>query len=214
MISALDNHLLRTYLDGEMDEAATEAFEVLMIERPELAELVDADTALRMALGSSDAALPAQGSAVFTTPVDTAAPSPKLGRTRRPHWFPLLAAASVLLAVGMGLGRLWVPQSTGLVPTTLFSVDRIRGSDREVRKLRVPVEGQIVLSVPVTTESSCISLVRVSQSGIVLEALASPDDYGFANFSVPATRLAPGNLEVSVACDGQVRASYTVELVH
>jgi hypothetical protein len=118
------------------------------------------------------------------------------------------------LAIGMGLGRLWVPQSTELVPTTLLSVDRIRGSDREVRKLRVPVDGQIVLSVPVTTESSCTPLVRVSQSGIVLEALATPDDYGFANLSMPAARLASGHMEVSVACGGQVRASYTVELVH
>ncbi|WP_257386597.1 hypothetical protein, partial [Tahibacter caeni] len=69
MISALDNHLLRAYLDGEMDESAAEAFEILMIERPELAEFVDADTALRLGLAEAPPAASA-------APAPSAAPSP------------------------------------------------------------------------------------------------------------------------------------------
>ncbi|MCQ4163261.1 hypothetical protein [Tahibacter harae] len=50
MITALDKYLLRAYLDDSMDEAAAEAFELLLIERPELAELVIADVALDLGL--------------------------------------------------------------------------------------------------------------------------------------------------------------------
>ena len=78
MISALDNHLLRAYLDGEMDEAAVEAFEILMIERPELAELVDADTALRLGLAPQEAA----------SPVRPPAAAPFRRARRRRAWRP------------------------------------------------------------------------------------------------------------------------------
>ena len=49
-MNALDEHLLRAYLDRELDADASEAFEVLMLERPDLAAAVDADTALMMGL--------------------------------------------------------------------------------------------------------------------------------------------------------------------
>ena len=49
-MSPLDQFLLDAYLDGEMDAATSEAFEHLILTRPDLAEQVDADTSLRMAL--------------------------------------------------------------------------------------------------------------------------------------------------------------------
>lgn len=209
MISALDNHLLRAYLGGEMDEAAAEAFEILMIERPELAELVDADTALQLGLSARDAVTHAMSAA---GPATTAA-LPRRARARLPQWTPLLAAASVMLAVGLGLGRLWVPQQADLVPTTLLSVDRMRSSISEVPKLRLPGDGQIVLSVPVATDPGCKPTVRILQSGAILQAQVMPDDFGFANLGLPAKRLAPGKAEVSVACGGKEHARYSVEFV-
>jgi anti-sigma factor RsiW len=220
MISALDNHLLRTYLDGEMDEAAAEAFEVLMIERPELAEQVDADTALRLGL-KEPAAAPVAASAATSTatasvaaPMATAPPEP----VRRPHrprrrLIPLLAAASLLLAAGMGLGRLWLPQPADLVPTTLLSVDRMRGSVTDVPKLRLPAVGQVVLSVPVAARPGCTPRVRIVQPGATLQTTVAPDEYGFANLSLDVTRLALGKTDIEVDCDATRLALYQVEFV-
>ena len=213
MISALDNHLLRAYLDGEMDEATAEAFEVLMIERPELAELVDADTALRMGLREAGAQPVAAAFVATPTTASTASPSvgepaatAPPGTTRRPQrtrrrLIPLLAAASLLLAAGIGLGRLWLPQPADLVSTTLLSVDRMRGSVTDVPKLRLPASGQIVLSVPVAARPGCTPRVRIVQPGATLQTTVTPDEYGFANLSLDATRLALGKTDVAVDCD-------------
>lgn len=209
MISALDNHLLRAYLAGEMDEAATAAFEILMIERPDLAELVDADTALQMGL-AANAAVPAPSTPAASANV---VPLVKPERDRAPRWAPLLAAAAVVLAVGIGVGRLGAPGQDALVPTTLLSVDRMRGTVGEVPTLRLPADGQIVLSVPVVAPADCPPQVRIVQSGVTLQAPAQPDDYGFANLGFRATRLAPGKAEVSVVCGGKELARYPVEFV-
>lgn len=220
MISVLDNHLLRAYLAGEMDEAAAEAFEILMIERPELAELVDADTALQMGLAGAAAgsvslptATPASTPASSTTASDKIVPLTRPDRTRALHWAPLLAAAGVLLAVGIGVGRLGMSEPAALVPTTLLSVDRLRSTVGDVPKLRLPADGQIVLSVPVVTRADCVPRVRIVQSGITLQASVKPDDYGFANLGIAATRFAPGKADVSVACDGEELARYPIEFV-
>jgi len=224
MISALDNHLLRAYLDGEMDEATAEAFEVLMIERPQLAELVDADTALQMGLKEALATPTAVSVAMPTTastasasadaPAATAPPEP----ARQPHrprrrLIPLLAAASLLLAAGVGLGRLWLPQPPDLVSTTLLSVDRMRGSVTDVPKLRLPTSGQIVLSVPVAARPGCAPRVRIVQPGATLQTTVTPDEYGFANLSLDATRLALGKTDIVVDCDTTQLALYQVEFV-
>jgi hypothetical protein len=211
MISALDNHLLRAYLGGEMDEAAAEAFEILMIERPELAELVDADTALQLGLAGA-AAAPA--AAASTTPVaDTVVPLARPERARAPRWLPLLAAAGLLLAVGIGVGRLGTPDPAGLVPTTLLSVDRMRSTVGDVPKLRLPADGQIVLSVPVVAREGCAPQVRIVQSGVALQASVVPDEYGFANLGIAATRFAPGKADVIVSCNGAEVARYPIEFV-
>lgn len=220
MISALDNHLLRAYLDGEMDEAAAEAFEILMIERPELAELVDADTALHLGL----ARVPAQVSAAMPAPAPVATSAPEQAApvvalpapaARRPTiaWAPLLAAASIALAVGVVAGRLWAPMPGALVPTTLLSVDRMRSSVNAVPVLHLPAGGQVVLSVPVAADPGCVPLVRIRQGADALEAQVAPDELGFVNLSLAAARLAPGKAEVMVDCGSRPRVVYPVEFV-
>ena len=232
MISALDNHLLRAYLDGEMDEAAAEAFEILMIERPELAELVDADTALHLGLAKVpaqvSAATPAQVSAAMPAqaPVATPAQEPATPAgapvvalpapsARRPviAWAPLLAAASIALAVGVVAGRVWAPMPGALVPTTLLSVDRMRSSVNAVPVLRLPAGGQVVLSVPVAADPGCVPRVRIRQGADALEAQVAPDELGFVNLSLAAARLAPGKAEVMVDCGSRPRVVYPVEFV-
>ncbi|MBN8740639.1 MAG: hypothetical protein BGP24_15090 [Lysobacterales bacterium 69-70] len=207
MISALDNHLLRAYLDGEMDDAAAEAFEVLMIERPELAELVDADTALRMGLAAAPLAAPRGEPA--------AGPVVRPLRLRKPApvWIPLAAAACAALAIGLVLGRSWSPAPAALAPITLLSVDRLRSSVAVAPTLRLPAGGLVVLSVPAVAEAGCTPTVRIVQGGNTLEATVAPDDSGFANVSLAAARLAPGRAEVGVACGGRQLANYPVEFV-
>jgi hypothetical protein len=81
MITPLDHYLLRAYLVDELDEAATEAFELLMIERPELAELAIADTTLGIGLTAEAAAgrlppvLSAAGAATATPLAATQPPT-------------------------------------------------------------------------------------------------------------------------------------------
>uniref|UniRef100_UPI00214759E4 hypothetical protein n=1 Tax=Tahibacter caeni TaxID=1453545 RepID=UPI00214759E4 len=164
--------------------------------------------------------------AASAAPAPSAAPSPPAGASsgastvlpfppvRRPAgtWIPLLAAASVALAVGLAAGRFWSAAPDALVPTTLLSVDRMR-SVSTVPTLRLPADGMVVLSVPVAAEPGCTPTVRILQDGRRLEAQAAPDDFGFANLSLAATQLAPGKAEVTVDCGGQQRASYPVEFV-
>ena len=206
MIPALNNPLLRVYLDGEMDDAAAEAFEVLMIERPELAECVDADTALRLGLaGAAPAARPEPAVDAVVRPLPLRRPAPA--------WIPLAAAACTALAIGLVLGRSWSPAPAALAPTTLLSVDRLRSSVAAAPTLRLPAGGLVVLSVPAVVDAGCTPAVRIVQGGNALQTNVAPDDSGFASVSLDAMRLAPGPAEVGVACDGRQLAVYPVEFV-
>ncbi len=135
-MTALDHYLLRAYLDGELDAAASEAFELLLLERPDLAEMVDADSALRLGLASAakaaggSAADPAAGAGANVVPLH-----------RPARWAPLAMAASLLLAVGVGGG--WLlrvpPQVAG--GAQLLYVDKTRSGDAAMRRPR-PASGR------------------------------------------------------------------------
>lgn len=94
MISPLDKYLLQAYLDDALDEAATEAFELQLIERPELADLVIADVALQQGLKAEAKAdsglLPpalvraAPASAAVATPTAAADETPPQAATAAP----------------------------------------------------------------------------------------------------------------------------------
>lgn len=97
MISPLDKYLLQAYLDDALDEAAIEAFELQLIERPELADLVIADVALQQGLkAEADSGLlppalvraaPAFATATPTAAADETAPQATTVaplRTRQP----------------------------------------------------------------------------------------------------------------------------------
>lgn len=215
MISALDNHLLRAYLDGEMDAAAADAFEVLLIERPELAELVDADTALRMALSAaSEAAAPVVPSRADAAPGGMAAAANTRARSnrRRSRALTSLVAASVLVAGGIGIGRWLADHAPAAIGSaTLVSVDRLRSTIAQTQQLRVPAQGSLVLSVPVA-DSGCDSQVQIRQAGATLEARAQPDAYGFANLVLDAARLPSGKADIVVLCGQNEAARYTVEI--
>lgn len=95
MITALDKYLLRAYLDDSMDEATLDAFELLLIERPELAELVIADVALGQGLRAEAEA----GSSLLPPALVRAAsaPSAAVSTTAAAHEAPQTATTVVPL---------------------------------------------------------------------------------------------------------------------
>ena len=225
MTEPLDQYLLRAYLDGEMDEATAQAFEIRMIERPDLAELVDADYALGAGLRDAlarDAGTAAPGDAA--APGDTAAsaeppaaevialPPAKPARAARPlaRAVPWLAAAGVAFAVGLGAGRVLEPGRAALEPAALAYIDKVRSAPGRVTEVALPADGKVVLFVPVATAQPCRARVDVRQGARTLGAEATTDAQRYANFVVDASLLAPGDAEVAVGCAGQPAATYAV----
>lgn len=108
VMNPLEGFLLKAYLDGELDNEAAEAIELLLIERPDIAELVDADSALRIGLGQATAAsvTPAP-SPVATAPaavieqagqaqrIPAVAADARFGRRRSFLYSPALAAGVI-----------------------------------------------------------------------------------------------------------------------
>lgn len=211
MISPLDHHLLRAYLDGEMDAETAQAFEVRMIERPELAEFVDADSALGIGLRAGEKPA-SSGATVVALPAAPAAPPVR----RAARVVPFLAAAAVLLAVGVGVGRLQQPprpDAAALVPATIVNIGAMRSAEPDARKFRVPATGSVILAVPVATGDKCPAHVRISQGNVVLTTDATLDHERFANVVTDASLLSPGQAVIEASCIGQQPDRYTVEFV-
>lgn len=213
MTSPLDHYLLRAYLDGEMDGTAAEAFEVLLMERPDLAALVEADAALASGLraGGSQSGLAAATGNGENGKSTGAGATPLRKRPRAPlgRW---LAAAGVVLAFGMGIGH-WLPHAPDpMAPATLVYVDKMRSSVTTTPRLRLPSRGAAVLMVPVASADACASnRVRIVQDSLDQSAAVTPDEFGYANLVVDASRLRDGQAEVHVLCGDTPAAQYPVE---
>jgi len=214
MTSPLDHYLLRAYLDGEMDETAAEAFEVLLMARPDLAALVEADAALAIGLraaGSQSGLGPATEDNGGNGKSTGAGVTPLRKRPRAPlgRW---LAAAGVMLAFGMGIGR-WLPHASDpMTPATLVYVDKLRSSVTTTPRLRLPSEGAAVLMIPVASTDACAShRVRIVQGSLDQSAEVNPDEFGYANLVVDASRLRDGQAQVHVLCGDAPAAEYPVE---
>lgn len=240
MITALDKCLLRAYLDNSMDEAEAEAFELLLIERPELAELVIADVALDLGLkAEADSGLlpPALHRAAADSPaapqdaapqdaapqaatvvaLRTGQPAPPESaqtgaahrefrpprRGRRRSVAPYLAAAAILLAVGLGVGRQLQPGQPMLSATEVAVADTLRGSG--LRQVRLPASGALTLSVPVLLTQECAPplLLRLVQDSRhwEIEPNKPVDDY--VHVRIDAARLRPGAAEIQLSCAGK-----------
>lgn len=215
MSEPLDNFLVRAYLGGEMDEETAQAFEIRMIEEPDLAELVDADYALGAGLKLAGIGVPAPVAAPVTADVVALPAQPRSTHARRiGRVVPWLAAAGVVLATGIGVGRMAQPPRAAFEPATLVNVDKTRGpvgTIGEGMTAAVPASGWAVLFVPVATEKkSCLTRVQIDQNGTVLTAETKMDVSKFANFVVDASRLSPGSAVVSVGCVGDAPVTYAM----
>lgn len=204
-MNSLDEFLLRAYLNGDLDADAAAAFELLMLERPDLAELVEADTALRIGLKSVGV------SAVASPVTDTMPLAPS--RTKPRRYFVWAAAASVLVAVGVGTVLVRTPKPlAAMEATTLAYVDKTRAISAKVQ-LPIPATRTLILLVPVAAEA-CKPEVTLTQGNMEpFRAEATPDEFGYASLVVPTDVLRIGDAVIDVRCGNEPAAQYDITFI-
>lgn len=208
-MTALELFMLRSYLDGELDEAANESFELLLLERPDLAERVDADSAMRLGLAGESGAgrgLPPQ------LPASAAIGNPRAPPPSRRHWPALAAAASLLLAIGLAGGWWLRPAPPAAAGAQLLYVDQTRSGTASTARTLAALR-PVVLMVPVAGLDDCQARIEVLQGGRApLTATAFADPYGYASVVLAAGTLENGTAQVRVRCGDGAPAEYRVEL--
>lgn len=224
-MTPLEGFLLKAYLDGDLDADAAEAFELLMIERPDLAELVDADTALHIGLGRTLAA-PAEPVAATPPVAAPVAETPdahrrtgevvqgvRFGRWRSLLYSPALAAG-LMLALGVGAGYFaGRPVVDDMQPATLAYVDKSRDISAKPT-IALADAGAVVLLAPVARVDACIPEVLLRQAGGKdMRASAVPDEFGYASLVVPRSSLHLGGAEIEVSCGSAPVSRYAVTFV-
>jgi hypothetical protein len=193
----MEAHLLRAYLDGELDADAAAEFEILMLQREDIAEMVHADTALRIGLGGAAPASKAQDKVV---PL-----KPRGGRF--PGWWRQALAAGVFLAVGLAAG-LWRGAMPSSGPAQITYIDKMRGAE-DLPVVRIPKQGLIVLAVPVAMMKGCSPTIEIRQAGkSIATAPALADELGYAAVSIPAGSVTAGEAAAWVRCAEQFEAKY------
>jgi hypothetical protein len=199
-MNALEQHLLRAYLDGDLDADATAAFEILMLERPDLAAAVDADTALRIGLGGGGlqrdtGAAPARSATILPF---------------RARLWPTSMAASLLLALGFSGAWFTRPAQDPMQGLHMAYVDKTR-SISATPVIELPRKEALVLQVPVASADPCQAEFEIAQGPLSLRAHATPDEYGYASVLVRQGALSEGAAEVVVRCAGHELARYPVQ---
>lgn len=228
-MTRLEEFLTRAYLNGELDGEAAEAFELLLIQRPDIAEVVDADTALQMGLAAA-LKQPAAGPEVQkatevsaeSTPPAPGRPGPKvvdiqsapLAGRRRPFLFSPALAAGLALVMGVGVGAGYLvrkPAVAGMEMATLAYVDKTRAISA-VPVIRLPAKGAVVLLAPVAVVDACVPEVSLLQeSRAPLRAFAQADEFGYVSLVVAREALGLGKAKLEVRCGAAAPASYPVD---
>ncbi len=213
-MSPLENYLVQAYLNDDLDEAEESAFELLLIERPDLAELVEADVALHLGLAETAAQQPESNqdsaSASDTTSADVVELRPSRERSGGPFW--LAAAASVALAIGLGAGGL-LRSPADMQPATLAYIDKMR--DVSITPtIPLAESGSVVLMVPVASAEPCTATVSLRQANAAgLSTDAVPDELSNASVVIPRDQIQLGEATVAVSCDGKVLGEYPIQFV-
>lgn len=196
---------LNAYLDGALDAPATEAFEVLLLQRPDLAARVDADTLFGMAFKKYASSLPEPSL------VSGAAGSRLLANTRQ-CWLPLSIAASLALLLGVAGGYLMTRHAGSPASVSVAYVDQLRSAS-STAYVSLPDDGALVLMAPVASAVPCLATLTLEQAGEQVATTRSLSDrLGYAGLLVDAAAVAEGNATIGVACSGQTPMRYPVHL--
>jgi hypothetical protein len=226
--TVLDQVLLRAYLNQELDDAGNQAFELLLLDRPDLAEAVNADTCLSLGLGLGLAALPAaqnqfereaahapsSQSASAEHPASTtptgASKRPSTwvrtwGRTVRRYAAPVAAS----LLIGLLLPKWLSPRQPAEGASVLY-VDKMRSAG-SASTLSLPAAGRLVLMLPIANPQ-CRTELELVQANQRLRAEVHPDEFGYAALLVDPQRLTSGAASVTVYCEQQLAGRYELIL--
>ena len=242
-MNALEKALLRVYLDDELDAEGAHEFEILLLQREDLAEVVEADTALRIGMiepshsgfevgdspNTDRKEIPrsisekpdsiAEMTAHRNSPGakrrhgEPHAPLPRRGRRARA--FSFAAAAVLLMGLGFGMGTFTLRNSAALEFGKPVQIEKVRGIAK-IQMITLPDHGYLVAYTDVSLTEHCQSLPRVtfSQAGkILFDRPVERDDLGFAWLVLPRSKLKAGHAGVDIFCGDMSIAAYPVELV-
>lgn len=222
----LEGAWLARYLDRQLDDGETAWFEAYLLDKPELVEMLEKDTALRDGLDSigadwRSAAWASEGA--MATPSNenasdveyheaSSSPDPTFAR-RKPAarvsrgpaaW--LAVAASLVLGVGLGWigaqGRISAPPTEGLVANpTRIVFDTTRGEPSPPRREHDDASSPYLL-VEVAVPANAQNIRLRTRNGDQRSLSPSPD--GFVNFLIGRTRVAAeAPLEILYSIDGR-----------
>jgi hypothetical protein len=228
--TVLDQVLLRAYLNQELDDAGNQAFELLLLDRPDLAEAVNADTCLSLGLGlglglaalpaaqsqfeREAAPAPSSQSALAEHPASTTRTGASKrastwvrtwGRTVRRYAAPVAAS----LLIGLLLPK-WLSPKQPAEGASVLYVDKMRSAG-SASTLSLPAAGRLVLMLPIANPQ-CRTELELVQANQRLRAEVHPDEFGYAALLVDAQRLTSGAASVTVYCEQQLAGRYELIL--
>lgn len=197
MAAWLESAWLARYLDRQLDGEELAWFEAYLLDKPELLDVVEADTTLRDALaaGRASADSPAAGDRR-----DATAPA---GKTRHvPSWLGLAAAAVVGVGVGVFAQRAGL--TAGEAPLVAnpgrIVFDTMRGvaTERRHEEPGDPASPIVLLEVAIPPGGEVLSAeVEVDGRRVALPAPHVSSE-GFATYAVPSAWRNKGRIVVSV----------------
>lgn len=213
-MNALEARLLRQYLDGEFDQSELDAFELMLLQRPDLAEAVDVDNALRLGLRQV-----VMDKRPLSTPVavgrvsEVREPANDYPRPATSRWPVALAASLSMLAVGLVMGSRWHAGGPPIEGVSVAYVDKTRSISTTPR-IELHPQRPLVLMVPVASAERCAADIEIRATGGEIKAMkVQPDEFGYASVVVGSDALRPGPATVQVRCAGRDAGAYPVEFV-
>jgi hypothetical protein len=209
----LEQAWLARYLDRQLTGEETAWFEAYVLDKPELLDVIDADTRLRdalaadrLALGSGDVSV--TSSSQTSSTVSSSFPRKRessafsVHKVRRPTWLAL--AASVLLGLGVGsigMRSFTTDRSADVVASpTRIIYDTMRGEATAPRVEHADGHSPYVLvevAVPPGAENITLKVVGMADQALT----PSPD--GFVSFLVNRNQLdQPGMRSIEYRAGG------------
>lgn len=212
-LDAAQEARIRDYVAGRLDAAAAEAFEIAMLEDPDLGLAVSAEQGVREGLRGEPAA--ARAVAIQSTPA-------VLGRVAAlpaRRWVPALAAGVSALAIGFGAGRFSAPApdlARAFGGLDAVALDVMRGApetERTVIQLESAKTG-LLLMLPQPDDLGRGFRVELHDPlrGQTWDSMVMPSSFGGLLYLVPAAAMVPGRYELRLhGADGLV-LRWTLEL--
>lgn len=207
MAAWLESAWLARYLDCQLDGEGLAWFEAYLLDKPELLDVVEADTALRDALAMRTMAgrPPSAGKREDAT-------APARGARHLPSWLRLAAAAVFGIGIGMFVTYAWLPGGRSWLVANPGRIvfDTMRGvvPERRHEEPGDPASPIVLLEVAIPPGGEVLTAeVEVDGRRVALPAPRVSSE-GFATFAVPSAWRNKGRIVVSVggAADGAAPA--------